>query len=116
MSDHFVSTLAPCFDVRPLQPVGALNVIHVCGTCRFGDDPRASVLDRDNRAHDLDNPLCPRRALLPVERGDQPEPDHCREQLARQRQDRATAIRRPNQGPIGAARPPAVEDCVGLES
>ena len=28
---------------------------HVCGTCRFGDDPGTSVLDRDNRAHGLDN-------------------------------------------------------------
>ena len=28
---------------------------HVCGTCRFGFDPRTSALDRDNRAHQLDN-------------------------------------------------------------
>lgn len=28
---------------------------HVCGTCRFGDDPAHSVLDRDCRAHGLDN-------------------------------------------------------------
>jgi len=28
---------------------------HVCGTCRFGDDSRTSVLDACNRAHDLDN-------------------------------------------------------------
>jgi choline dehydrogenase-like flavoprotein len=32
-----------------------LNYGHVCGTCRFGDDPSSSVLDRNNRAHDLDN-------------------------------------------------------------
>jgi choline dehydrogenase-like flavoprotein len=25
------------------------------GTCRFGDDPRTSVLDRNNRAHGIDN-------------------------------------------------------------
>jgi choline dehydrogenase-like flavoprotein len=30
-------------------------VAHSCGTCRFGDDPRTSVLDRHNRAHDLSN-------------------------------------------------------------
>jgi choline dehydrogenase-like flavoprotein len=30
-------------------------VAHSCGTCRFGDDARTSVLDRDNRAHDLSN-------------------------------------------------------------
>ena len=55
MNDAFKSAVAPLFDVRPLQPTGALNGSHVCGTCRFGDDPQTSVLDRDNRAHDLDN-------------------------------------------------------------
>jgi choline dehydrogenase-like flavoprotein len=55
MSDGFKSAVAPKFEVRPLQPTGVLNGSHVCGTCRFGDDPRTSVLDRDNRAHDLDN-------------------------------------------------------------
>ena len=43
------------FSVRPLRPIGMLNNSHACGTCRFGDDPASSVLDRDNRAHDLDN-------------------------------------------------------------
>jgi choline dehydrogenase-like flavoprotein len=28
---------------------------HQCGTLRFGDDPRTSVLDRDCKAHGLDN-------------------------------------------------------------
>jgi choline dehydrogenase-like flavoprotein len=55
MRDGFKSAVEPLFDVRPLQPTGALNGSHVCGTCRFGDDPRTSVLDGDNRAHDLDN-------------------------------------------------------------
>ena len=55
MCDHFRDAASPFFEVHPLQPTGALNGSHVCGTCRFGDDPRTSVLDRDNRAHDLDN-------------------------------------------------------------
>ena len=55
MGDRFKTAIEPLFDVRPVQPVGALGGTHVCGTCRFGDDPRTSVLDRDNRAHDLDN-------------------------------------------------------------
>jgi choline dehydrogenase-like flavoprotein len=55
MCDRFSSAVNPFFDVHPLQPTGALNGSHVCGTCRFGDDPHSSVLDRDNRAHDLDN-------------------------------------------------------------
>jgi choline dehydrogenase-like flavoprotein len=28
---------------------------HVCGTCRFGSDPKSSVLDPQNRAHEMDN-------------------------------------------------------------
>ena len=32
-----------------------MNYGHPCGTCRFGDDPAVSVLDRDCRAHDLGN-------------------------------------------------------------
>jgi choline dehydrogenase-like flavoprotein len=53
--DCFKNAVDASFEVRPLQPTGELNLSHVCGTCRFGDDPRKSVLDRDNRAHDLDN-------------------------------------------------------------
>jgi choline dehydrogenase-like flavoprotein len=30
-------------------------IAHVCGTCRFGDDPKTSVLDRNCRAHGLEN-------------------------------------------------------------
>jgi len=55
LRDGFKSAVGPYFHIRPLRPTGALNRGHVCGTCRFGDDPRTSVLDRDNRAHDLDN-------------------------------------------------------------
>jgi choline dehydrogenase-like flavoprotein len=31
------------------------NLGHVCGTCRFGTDPKTSVLDSQNRAHEVDN-------------------------------------------------------------
>lgn len=31
------------------------RIAHACGTCRFGDDPATSVLDRNNRAHGLRN-------------------------------------------------------------
>jgi choline dehydrogenase-like flavoprotein len=31
------------------------GVAHQAGTCRFGDDPHTSVLDRDCKAHELDN-------------------------------------------------------------
>ena len=55
MCDGFAKAVAPRLGVQSLHPIGALNGSHSCGTCRFGDDPRTSVLDRDNRAHDLDN-------------------------------------------------------------
>ena len=55
MIDGFEHAAATVFDVRWLEPSARINGSHVCGTCRFGDNPRTSVLDRDNRAHDLDN-------------------------------------------------------------
>ena len=47
--------LRPRCVVRMPDRVGRLNSGHICGTCRFGDNPDASVLDRYNRAHDVDN-------------------------------------------------------------
>lgn len=52
---RFGDAIGSRFSVQPLRSPGRLNVSHACGTCRFGDDPKQSVLDRDNRAHDLDN-------------------------------------------------------------
>jgi choline dehydrogenase-like flavoprotein len=43
---------------RKLNLRGAENneaLAHVCGTCRFGTDPKTSVLDPQNRAHHVDN-------------------------------------------------------------
>jgi choline dehydrogenase-like flavoprotein len=46
--------------VRPwrivrISPRLEMNHGHPCGTCRFGDDPATSVLDRNCRTHDIDN-------------------------------------------------------------
>jgi choline dehydrogenase-like flavoprotein len=38
-----------------LSPNLSMNYGHPCGTCRFGDDARTSVLDRNCKAHELSN-------------------------------------------------------------
>ena len=45
---------------------------HVCGTCRFGDDPTDSVLDRNNRAHDLQNLYVVDASFFPSSGGTNP--------------------------------------------
>jgi choline dehydrogenase-like flavoprotein len=49
-----------------------LNYGHVCGTCRFGDDPASSVLDRNNRAHDLANLYVVDASFFPSSGGTNP--------------------------------------------
>ena len=39
--------------LRVPMPISVVN--HQCGTCRMGNDPATSVVDRAGRAHDLDN-------------------------------------------------------------
>jgi len=55
LADALAEALRPMGDLRILQPSENLNITHACGTCRFGNNPRTSVLDRNNRIHDLDN-------------------------------------------------------------
>lgn len=51
----FKATLKP-FRTRSLgSSKQNSNMGHVCGTCRFGSDPTTSVLDPQNRAHEVDN-------------------------------------------------------------
>jgi len=45
---------------------------HACGTCRFGNDPRDSVLDASNRAHALDNLYVVDSAFFPSSGGTNP--------------------------------------------
>ena len=49
-----------------------LNFGHPCGTCRFGDDPAASVLDRDNRAHGVGNLFVVDASFFPSSGGTNP--------------------------------------------
>ena len=45
---------------------------HVCGTCRFGDDPKTSVLNPNNRAHGLTNLFVVDSSFFPSSGGTNP--------------------------------------------
>ncbi|HWS45949.1 MAG TPA: GMC family oxidoreductase [Acidimicrobiia bacterium] len=42
---------------------------HIMGTCRMGDDPRTSVFDGWQRAHDLENLVCTDSSVFPTSTG-----------------------------------------------
>ncbi|GAX44104.1 glucose-methanol-choline oxidoreductase [Tolypothrix sp. NIES-4075] len=43
------------FGLYPRNEIPLEAVAHQCGTCRFGSDPKTSVLDLNCRTHDVDN-------------------------------------------------------------
>lgn len=49
-----------------------LNYGHACGTCRFGNDPATSVLDSNNRSHDLPNLFIVDSSFFPSSGGTNP--------------------------------------------
>lgn len=55
----FVRRLKEVFQPFRTISIGAAksneNLGHVCGTCRFGTDPKTSVLDPQNRTHEVEN-------------------------------------------------------------
>ncbi len=48
------------------------RLAHVCGTCRFGEDPRSSVLTPDNRAHGSNNLYIVDSSFFPSSGGTNP--------------------------------------------
>jgi choline dehydrogenase-like flavoprotein len=50
----------------------ALNIAHVCGTLRFGNDPATSVLNADCRAHGIDNLYVADASFMPTSTGTNP--------------------------------------------
>jgi choline dehydrogenase-like flavoprotein len=48
------------------------RIAHACGTCRFGTDPKTSVLDADNRAHGLSNLYVVDSSFFPSSGGTNP--------------------------------------------
>jgi choline dehydrogenase-like flavoprotein len=56
--------------VTPLPNVPSTIGAHLLGTCRMGDDPRTSVVDRFHRAHDVRNLfICDGSSLVTSGRG-----------------------------------------------
>lgn len=72
LTQAFAEAIQPIGEISVAKPYGALNRTHMCGTCRFGADPRTSVLDRDNRAHDLDNVYVLDASFFPTSGGINP--------------------------------------------
>lgn len=48
------------------------RIAHACGTCRFGNDPKTSVLDPNNRCHDLENLFVVDSSFFPSSAGTNP--------------------------------------------
>ena len=48
------------------------RIAHVCGTCRFGSDPKTSVLDQNNRCHELENLYVVDSSFFPSSGGTNP--------------------------------------------
>lgn len=55
-----------------LTPEFKIDYPHAAGTCRFGDDPQHSVLDRNNKAHGVDNLYVVDASFLPSSAGTNP--------------------------------------------
>ncbi|MDT0308864.1 GMC family oxidoreductase [Streptomyces sp. DSM 44917] len=67
---RYTGSLLPPVHVSGIDMNTALG--HQCGTCRFGDDPRTSVLDPDNRAWGLDNLYVVDASMMPSSGGINP--------------------------------------------
>lgn len=52
---HLNEVLQPFRTLTLRQADNNQTLGHVCGTCRFGTDPTSSVLNPQNRAHEVDN-------------------------------------------------------------
>ena len=65
-------TLRPHHRMMVLTGENNINYGHTCGTCRFGDDPRTSVLDRNNRAHGVENLYVVDASFFPSSGGTNP--------------------------------------------
>jgi choline dehydrogenase-like flavoprotein len=64
--------LEPFRNITFGSPKSNAGIAHVCGTCRFGTDPKTSVLDPQNRAHEVDNLYVADSSFFPSSSGISP--------------------------------------------
>jgi len=69
---HMKRILRPYRYLLIKQAENNQRLAHACGTCRFGLDPRESVLDRNNKAHGLDNLYVVDASFFPSSGGTNP--------------------------------------------
>jgi len=69
---RLAATFASHHRVMVLTGENNINYGHTCGTCRFGEDPAVSVLDRNNRAHGVGNLYVVDASFFPSSGGTNP--------------------------------------------
>ena len=72
MRGHMKTLLRPYRMMFVKQAENNDRIAHACGTCRFGTDPRHSVLDAENRAHGLSNLYVVDSSFFPSSAGTNP--------------------------------------------
>ena len=70
--EKVVSMLKTRYLTFKLTGKNNINYGHCCGTCRFGSDPITSVLDKNNRCHDVENLYVVDSSFFPSSGGTNP--------------------------------------------
>ncbi len=69
---NFIRRTLSSLKLAVLNPGVDLNWGHPCGTCRAGDDPRTSVVDKDCRVHGVSNLYVADASFMPTSGGTNP--------------------------------------------
>lgn len=72
MRQKLLSLLKPFKPILLKQAENHARLAHACGTCRFGLRPSDSVLNAQNRAHEIDNLYVVDASFLPTSAGTNP--------------------------------------------
>ena len=73
MARHAMTLMRSVWDAAGARNLWEMpRSAHVGGTCRMGDDPTASVVDRDGRAHDIPNLYVADNSIFPSALGVNP--------------------------------------------